>query len=133
MDVRASESLSSWFSWSGSGQYLLEPYHTEEFIQNQADVTQSILLTAFNWLIMTLFPDCIFMLIIIFQLQLFLEIVYRTVLGALRGVLLKSKREQQLRLSSVVVICDKPWRMYSNSYLFLQHFNRLEHKVERFR
>lgn len=32
-----SESLSSWFSSSGSGQCLLEPYHPEEFTQKHAE------------------------------------------------------------------------------------------------
>lgn len=44
----------------GSGRYLVEPYHTEEFTQNHTDVTQPQLLTAFNWIIRTVCSIIIF-------------------------------------------------------------------------
>lgn len=54
---------------SGSGQY-----HTEDFTLNQTDVTQSQLLTAFNWIIMT---------ILIYYTLWLLDIAYTALGGVL--------------------------------------------------
>jgi len=96
MDVRVSESLSSWFSSSGSGQYLLEPYHSAAFTQEHTNVTQSLQLTAFNWIIMNVFSVIIFLLCIITnRLSATALFWILPVLGAL-CVLFKCSRKKEI-------------------------------------
>lgn len=90
-----SESLSSWFSSSGSGQYPLEPYHCQEFTQNHTDGTQSRLLTALNWIIMSVFSVIVFMLLIIISNRLSVTAV-------------SGSHSTGCKLKSVVVMCDEP-------------------------